>query len=210
MDRAPATGVLPGATFGGHRHGLDSWFESLEYGMVFWTAPPGTTAVLEVAGAGVDADVDGDVDAAELQWSTRCAELPSTRAVVLLDGPGFEDVRRGFETAHEAAEAVAGFVTGHSGADAGPIEVLVFRPDAADATGAMDTAAAADATGARDTAAAAASTGATDTSGSAASMWPQPIETSEGAEFRFRHRGGAVVRLRLAIPQITSTPTREA
>lgn len=195
MDRAPATGVLPGATFGGHRHGLDSWFESLEYGMVFWTAPPGTTAVLEVAGAGVDADVDGDVDAAELQWSTRCAELPSTRAVVLLDGPGLEDVRRGFETAHEAAEAVAGFVTGHSGADAGPIEVLVFRPDA---------------TGAMDTAAAAASTGATDTSGSAASMWPQPIETSEGAEFRFRHRGGAVVRLRLAIPQITSTPTREA
>lgn len=187
MDRTPAGGVLPGAASGGHLHGLDSWLEALEYDMVFWTAPPGTTAVLEVGGAGVGADagagVGADADAAELQWSTRCAELPSTRAVVLLDGPGFEDVRHDFETAHEAAETVAGFVSEHSAADAGPIEVLVFRPDTAAGT---------------------------DGPGTAVSVWPQPTGTTDGAEFRFRHRGGADVRLRLSIPQITSTPTREA
>ena len=164
-DRAPDTGPLPGAIAGEHFHGLESWFEALEFDMVFWVAPPATTAVLEVEGDGMGA--------AELQWSTRCAELPSTRAVVLLDGPGFDGVGENFETAHEAAEQVARFVTEHSGEETGPIEVLVFRPDTSVGTTAP---------------------------GSAVSIWPQPVQTTDGAEFRFRHHGGARIRLTLTIP----------
>jgi hypothetical protein len=93
----------------------------VSFDTVFWVAPPGTTAVLEVTGQGSDA--------AELQWSTRCAEIPSTRAVVLVDGPGHEDPSVDFGTAHSVAEAVAEFVTDRAGVEAGPIEVLVFRPD---------------------------------------------------------------------------------
>ena len=82
-------------------------------------APAGTTARL---------DLDGDAETApELLWSARCAEIPATRAVVLLDGPGSGDVTADFEHAHRAAEEVAGRLS--AGADAvGPIEVLVFRP----------------------------------------------------------------------------------
>lgn len=167
--------MLHVATFSARAHGLDSWRDAAELGMVFWTAPPGTGAVLEVSG--------GDVSAAELQWSTRCAELPSTRAVVFLEGPGFNGVDANFETAHRAAEAVAGFVTEDSGTEAGPIEVLVFRPRGSDAP---------------------------ESAERAANTWPQPTGTPDGAEFCFRHSGGADVRLHLTIPQITSIPTREA
>lgn len=186
-DRTSAGHVLQAATFSARAHGLDAWCDASEFEMVFWTAPPGTTAVLEVSG--------GDVGAAELQWSTRCAELPSTRAVVLLEGPGFDGLDANFETAHWAAEAVAGFVTERSGAEAGPIEVLVFRPDTTDGTETPDGTDNPDRS---------------DTTEKAASTWPQPTETPDGAEFRFRHRGGADVRLHLTIPQITSIPTREA
>ncbi len=166
--RIPTGGVLPGASFDAHLHGLDCWYETVGFHMVFWVAPPGTTAVLQIDGDGADA--------AELRWSARCAEWPSTRAVVLLDGPGFEGVGADFETAHRAAEEVAEFVTERSGEEAGAIEVLVFRPDTPDTTGG------------------------TRVPGTAASTRPQPTETTDGAEFRFRHRGGARIHLTLTIP----------
>lgn len=112
---------LPGATSGGHAHGLELWFDQAEIDALFWVAPTGTTAVLEVTGDGADS--------VELQWSTLSSAVPSTRAVVLLDGPGFDDPGADFTWAHSAAEDVARFVTAHSGVEAGPIEVLVFRPD---------------------------------------------------------------------------------
>ncbi|MFN3602177.1 MAG: hypothetical protein ACK4UY_12410 [Dietzia sp.] len=93
----------------------------MSFDTVFWVAPPGATAVVDVTGDGADT--------AELQWSTRCAEVPSTRAVVLIDGPGNEDSSVDFGTAHSVAEKVAEFVTDRTGVEAGPIEVLVFRPD---------------------------------------------------------------------------------
>ncbi|MDV8001719.1 hypothetical protein [Rhodococcus sp. IEGM 1408] len=114
---------LPGATSGGHAHGLDMWWDPDETHAMFWVAPAGATAVLDVVGNG-----DG-TDAVELQWSTLSAAVPSTRAVVLLDGPGFGDPGEDFTFAHSVAEDVARFVTARSGVEAGPIEVLVFRPD---------------------------------------------------------------------------------
>lgn len=112
---------LPGATSGGHTHGLERWWDPDETHAMFWVAPAGTTAVLRVDGNGTDA--------VELQWSTLSAEVPSTRAVVLLDGPGFGDPGEDFTFAHGVAEDVARFVSDRSGVEAGPIEVLVFRPD---------------------------------------------------------------------------------
>lgn len=85
-----------------------------------WIAPAGTTARLEF---------DGNAESAsELLWSARCAEIPATRSVVLLDGPGFGDVSADFETAHGAAEEVAELLS--TGVDeVGPIDVIVLRPD---------------------------------------------------------------------------------
>lgn len=148
--------TLPGARSGGHAHGLELWFDQAEIDAVFWVAPTGTTAVLEVTG---DA-----ADSVELQWSTLSAAVPSTRAVILLDGPGLDDPGADFTWAHSAAEDVARFVTAGSGVETGPIEVLVFRPDTTH------------------------------------SSWPEPGPVAEGAEFRFRHRGGADVHLTLTIP----------
>ncbi|NLD86242.1 MAG: hypothetical protein GX636_10090, partial [Actinomycetales bacterium] len=45
-----------------------------------------------------------------------------------LDGPGFGDTTTDFEYAHGVAEDVAGLLS-EQGAEVGPIEVLVFRPD---------------------------------------------------------------------------------
>ena len=118
----PVDGPLPGSVPDGHEHGLERWAEHVAPASVCWLAPAGTTATLEVAGEGADA--------AQLQWSTRCAQVPSTRAVVLAAGPGSGDQAAEFTSAHLAAENVAEFVTAHSGVEAGPIEVLVFRPDA--------------------------------------------------------------------------------
>lgn len=112
---------LPGATAAGHAHGLEQWFDPVSFDTVFWVAPVGATAVLDVVGNAADAP--------ELQWSTQCARVPATRAVVLLDGPGNEDPSVNFGTAHNVAELVAEFVTARSGVEVGPIEVLVFRPD---------------------------------------------------------------------------------
>lgn len=93
----------------------------MSFGTVFWVAPTGTTAVLDVTGE--------VVDAAELQWSSRCAAAPPTRAVVFVDGPGNDDPSVNFGTAHSVAEEVAVFVTDRSEEEVGSIEVLVFRPD---------------------------------------------------------------------------------
>ena len=112
---------LPGATSGGHAHGLEMWWDPVENDAMFWVAPAGTTATLDVQGGG---------DAVELQWSTLSAEVPSIRAVVLLDGPGFGDPGEDFIVVHSVAEDTARFITLRSGVDAGAIEVLVFRPDA--------------------------------------------------------------------------------
>ncbi|TCJ77642.1 UNVERIFIED_ORG: hypothetical protein EDC92_109168 [Dietzia maris] len=147
---------LPGAAAAGDAHGLELWRDPDETHAVFWVAPAGSTAVLHVDGDGADA--------AELRWSTLSAEIPSTRAVVLVDGPGVGDPGEDFTAAHEVAENVARFVSTRSGVEAGPIEVLVFRPDTDHAP------------------------------------WPEPAPTAHGVEFRFRHRGGADVRLALTIP----------
>lgn len=112
---------LPGATADGEAHGLERWFDPVSFDTVFWVAPPGATAVLDIVGGGADT--------AELQWSARCAEVPSTRAVVLIDGPGNEDQSVDFGTAHSVAEEVAAFLTERTGVEVGSIEVLVFRPD---------------------------------------------------------------------------------
>lgn len=152
----------PGVTSGGHTHGLEMWQGPDESHAMFWVAPAGSTAVLDVDG---DGDIDGDgADAVELRWSILSAEVPSTRAVVLLDGPGFGGPGEDFTAAHVVAEDVARFVSARSGIEAGPIEVLVFRPDTEHAP------------------------------------WPGPEPTPDGAEFRFRHRGGADVRLTLTLP----------
>lgn len=155
--------ALPGATAAGDAHGLERWLDPVSFDTVFWVAPPGTTAGLEISGKGADA--------AELQWSTRCAQIPATRAVVLIDGPGNEDPTADFGTAHSAAEEVAAFVSDASADEVGPIEVLVFRPDTHHAP------------------------------------WPEPTPTADGAEFRFRHRGGADVRVALTLPGSTPTTT---
>ncbi len=176
-DRGPTGGVLPGASFDAHLHGLDCWHEGAAFHMAFWVAPPGTAAVLRVEGDGADA--------AELRWSTRCAEWPSTRAVALLDGPGSDGVVENFETAHRAAEEVARFVAERSGEDVGAIEVLVFRPDTTQTSHTTETADAADGT---------------PVPGRATSTRPRPAETTDGAEFRFRHCGGARIHLTLTIP----------
>lgn len=144
------------ATVGGRRFGLDSWLEQSQIDAVIWVAPAGTVASLDVSGDGVDA--------VELQWSTLSAQVPSTRAVVLLEGPGFTDPGADFVWAHSAAEDVARFVGARSGVEAGPVEVLVFRPD------------------------------------TECAPWPEPTGTDAGAEFRFRHRGGAEIHLTLTIP----------
>ncbi|UVE95151.1 hypothetical protein [Dietzia sp. B32] len=113
--------TLSGATPMGHAHGLEAWSDPVEKNAVFWVTPAGATAVLEV---------DGDeADAAELRWSVLSAEVPSIRAVVLLDGPGSGGPGEDFTFTHEVAEDVARFVSARSDAEAGPIEVLVFRPD---------------------------------------------------------------------------------
>ncbi|MEH6819795.1 MAG: hypothetical protein V7706_07610 [Dietzia psychralcaliphila] len=114
-------GPLPGAESSGERYGLQGWTDPVELGAAFWVAPPGSSATLRVTGGGNDA--------AELQWSVRCAEVPATRAVVFLDGPGFEDAAEDFTFTHRVAEDVAAFATARSETAAGPIEVLVFRPD---------------------------------------------------------------------------------
>ena len=85
-----------------------------------WVAPAGTTARLEVGGHAESAP--------ELLWSARCAEIPATRSVVLLDGTGFGDVSTDFEFAHTAAEEVAELLS-TEGDEVGPIEVLVLCPD---------------------------------------------------------------------------------
>ncbi len=148
--------ALAGATSGGRVHGLEMWWDPEGAHAMFWVAPAGSTSILHVHGDGADA--------VELRWSTLSAEIPSTRAVVLLDGPGVGDPGADFTAAHEVAENVARFVSTRSGVEAGPIEVLVFRPDTDHA------------------------------------QWPEPAPTADGAEFRFRHRGGADVRLALTIP----------
>ena len=88
-----------------------------------WAAPAGTTGSLHC-----DVDADGEVELApELLWSTRAAQLPSTRAVVLLGGPADPDRVRGFQSVHRIAEQVATALD-PAGETIGPIEVLVFRP----------------------------------------------------------------------------------
>ena len=148
--------ALAGATSRGRVHGLEMWWAPEGTHAMFWVAPAGSTGILNVHGDGADA--------VELRWSTLSAEIPSTRAVVLLDGPGVGDPGADFTAAHEVAENVARFVGARSGTEAGPIEVLVFRPETDDAP------------------------------------WPGPALTAHGVEFRFRHRGGADVRLALTIP----------
>ncbi|WP_314038714.1 hypothetical protein [Dietzia sp. CH92] len=152
MSDAPA----PGATPAGHAHGLERWTGASETDAVIWTAPAGSVAALDVSGDGADA--------VELQWSVRSAQVPSTRAVVLLEGPGAGDAGADFVRAHTAAEDFAGLMSSRTGVEVGPIEVLVFRPDSGDGP------------------------------------WPEPSPTADGAEFRFRHRGGADIRLTLTIP----------
>ena len=94
-----------------------------------WSAPAGTTGALHCdPDVAVGADTGADVDLApELLWSTRAAELPSTRAVVVLDGPADPDRVRGFESVHRIAERVATALD-PAGETIGPIEILVFRP----------------------------------------------------------------------------------
>ncbi|MCD2264261.1 hypothetical protein K3888_16320 [Dietzia aurantiaca] len=113
--------VLPGATLVGHDHGLELWTDPARNIAGFWLAPPGATAALDVSGGGADA--------VELQWSALSAQVPSTRAVVLLDGPGSCDTGADFTFVHGVAEDVAGFVGVRTGVEAGPVEVLAFRPD---------------------------------------------------------------------------------
>lgn len=113
--------VLPGATVVGHDHGLELWTDPVRNIAGFWLAPSGATAALDVSGGGADA--------VELQWSALSAQVPSTRAVVLLDGPVSDDPTANFTFAHGVAEDVAGFVGVRTGVEAGPVEVLVFRPD---------------------------------------------------------------------------------
>lgn len=151
-----SAGILSGAVSGGRTHGLESWSDPVRNDAVFWVAPAGATAVLEVEGEGTDAT--------ELRWSTLSAEVPSIRAVVLLDGPGAGVPGEDFTFTHSVAEDVARIVGSRSGSEVGPIEVLVFRPD-------------------------------TDHT-----PWPEPAPTADGVEFRFRHRGGAGVRLTLTVP----------
>lgn len=148
--------TLTGAEFGGRTHGLERFWDPADTHAMFWVAPTGTTAALEITGGGADA--------VELRWSTLSAEVPSTRAVVLLDGPGSGDPGEDFTAAHIVAEDVARFVGERSGIEAGPVEILVFRPDPEH------------------------------------TPWPEPARTAGGAEFRFRHRGGADVHLTLTIP----------
>ena len=105
----------------GLAHGLEAWSDPVENDTVFWVAPAGATSVLEVRGEGADAP--------ELRWSVLSAEVPAIRAVVLLDGPGSGDPAEDFTFTHSVAEDVARFVGARSGAEVGPIEVLVFRPD---------------------------------------------------------------------------------
>lgn len=105
----------------GRESGLERWADPSGSVGGCWIAPPGTTATLSVAG--------GNAEVAELQWSARCAQLPGTRAVVLLAGPGSDDPAADFTAAHLVAEEVAEFVTTSSGVEAGPIEVLILRPD---------------------------------------------------------------------------------
>ena len=78
-----AGGVLAGATPGGREHGLERWWDPAENDAMFWLAPAGSTVILETNGEGADA--------VELRWSELSAQVPSVRAVVLLDGPGFDD-----------------------------------------------------------------------------------------------------------------------
>ncbi|MBB1029443.1 hypothetical protein G6027_00760 [Dietzia sp. SLG310A2-38A2] len=148
--------TLSGARSDGRIHGLERWSDPAENTVVFWVAPAGSTSVLEVDGDGTDA--------VEVQWSTLSAEVPSIRAVVLLDGPGVGVPGEDFTFTHRVAEDVARFVSTRSGAEAGPIEVLVFRPETDQAP------------------------------------WPEPSRTADGVEFRFRHRGGADIRLTLTVP----------
>lgn len=109
MNFLPAVGGLS----------LVEGMEGIIDGLV-WFAPPGTTARLRI---------DGDAESApELQWSSRCAQLPATRAVILLDGQGFGDPTDDFEFAHGIAEDIAGLLS-EEGPECGPIDVLVFRPD---------------------------------------------------------------------------------
>jgi len=114
--------TLSGATPVGYAHGLEGWSDPAGNDAVFWVAPAGTTCVLEVRGEGAGAP--------ELRWSILSAEVPSIRAVVLLKGPGAGDPGEDFTFTHTIAEDVARFVGARSGVEVGPIEVLVFRPDA--------------------------------------------------------------------------------
>ena len=158
-------GPLPGVLPAGREHGLEMWVGGDGSGTVCWIAPPGTTATVALSG--------GDRDAAELQWSARCAQVPATRAVVLLGGPAGEDPGAAFTAVHLVAEAVAEHVSAHSRVEAGPIEVLIFRAEATEGPEPFAS---------------------------------RPTPTPEGAEFRFRHLGGADVHLTLTIP----TPPGEA
>lgn len=164
VDLAELGVVLSGATRVASLRGLESWRDSAEFGMTFWTAPPGTSALLDLSGPGADAP--------ELQWSARCAELPTTRAVAFLSGPGFDGVSANFETAHRAAEAIAEFVIALTGEEAGAIEVLVFRPESAELSGPPFE-----------------------------SAPTESVETGVGVDFQFTHRGGARVVLHLHVPE---------
>lgn len=118
-------GVLSGVTPEGREHGLERYAHPAGGVATFWLAPEGSTATVEIDGNGSADDV------VELQWSELSAQVPSVRAIVMLDGPGSDDPASDFTTVHEVAEDVARFATDRSGTEVGPIDVLVFRPEAA-------------------------------------------------------------------------------
>ena len=179
-------GVLSGVTPDGREHGLERFTYPAGGEATLWLAPAGSTATVEVDGDGSAADI------VELRWSELSAQVPSVRAIVLLDGPGSGDPAADFALVHEVAETVARFATDRSRTETGPIDVLVFRPEIAP------------------DAAPAVSPGVEPASPSdvePASL-PVPTPTSTGAEFRFRHRGGPRVHVSLTLPtaDLSDTP----
>ena len=94
-------GVLSGVTPEGREHGLERYAHPAGGVATFWLAPEGSTATVEIDGNGSADDV------VELQWSELSAQVPSVRAIVMLDGPGSDDPASDFTTVHEVAEDVA-------------------------------------------------------------------------------------------------------
>ncbi|TCW19438.1 hypothetical protein [Dietzia cinnamea] len=116
-----ADGAVPGEDL----HGLVRRRYIDDPGSVSWWAPAGTAARLDIAAPGVsEAALAG-----ELQWSARCAQVPATRAVVLIGDAGAGDTATDFTAAHLVAESVAESLAAATATQVGPIEVLVFRPD---------------------------------------------------------------------------------